>query len=213
MLFKNRTDAGKKLAEHLTEFAGRGDVVVLALPRGGVPVAYEVSKTLDAPMDVFVVRKIGVPGREELAMGAIASGGVRIINEALAKRYGVSEKDIAAAAAQEQLVLENRERKYRMDRRSIDFKGKIVIVVDDGMATGSTMHAAVLALKSLKPSEIVVAAPVAAKEACETLENRADRLVCLETPVPFIAVGNWYGDFSKTTDEEVLKYMKKAKKI
>lgn len=213
MIFKNRTEAGKILAENLAEFAGRQNLLVLALPRGGVPVAYEVAKALNAPMDVFVVRKIGVPGREELAMGAVASGGVRIINEALAQRLGISERTIAAAAAQEQLVLENRERKYRMDRRSLNLKGKTVIVVDDGMATGYTMLATVLALESLEPSEIVVATPAASKEACAALERRANRLVCLETPVPFVAVGKWYRNFAQTTEEDVLKYMKEAKKL
>jgi predicted phosphoribosyltransferase len=210
-IFRNRVDAGKRLAASLSAFAHQEDVVVLALPRGGVPVAYEVAKALDLPMDIFVVRKLGVPGQKELAMGAIASGGIRIVNEAVVQQAGLSDEDIAAAAAQEQVVLERRENKYRQGRSSIDPKGKTTIVVDDGMATGSTMQVTVLALKRLKPSRIVIAVPVAAKEACAELKEWADQVICLETPVPFWAVGQWYQDFSQTTDEEVLSYMDKAK--
>jgi predicted phosphoribosyltransferase len=209
--YRDRIDAGKKLAKHLTEFARRDNLVVLALSRGGVPVAYEVAQALDVPMDVFVVRKLGVPGQEELAMGAIASGGIRIINETVVEQAGLSEKDIAVTAAQEQVVLERRERMYRGDRRSIDLQDQTVIVVDDGMATGTTMHAAALALRRLKPAEIVVAVPVASEEACAKLKQWADRVVCLETPANFRVIGQWYDDFSQTTDAEVLNYMDKAK--
>ncbi len=212
MIYKNRIDAGEKLAGYLSEYAGMDDALVLALPRGGVPVASRVAEALDLPMDVFVVRKLRTPGHEELAMGAIAAGGVRIINEAVADQMGLSDKQIAAAAAQEKQVLERTERMYRKDRGDIHLTDRTAIVVDDGMATGSTMRAVVLALKALKPSEIIVAVPVASRQACNEMEYLVNRVVCPETPVPFTAVGKWYEDFSQTSDEEVISLMDKAKK-
>jgi len=211
-IYRDRIEAGKKLAAHLTEFERRDNLVVLALPRGGVPVAYEVARALDVPMDVFVVRKLGMPGHQEFAMGAIASGGIRVINAAAVHEAGITEKEIDAAAAQEQLELERRERLYRGDRPRMNLREHTVMVVDDGMATGSTMHAAVLALRRLKPSEIIVAVPVASVEACAELKQSADRVICLNTPAFFRAVGQWYDDFSQTTDAEVLAYMDKAAK-
>lgn len=211
-IYRDRLEAGEKLAAHLSDFKGREDLVVLALPRGGVPVAYRVAEALDAPMDVFVVRKVGVPGHEELAMGAIAGGGIRIINDDVVQQAGISEKEIAAAAAQEQVVLERRERKYRGDRGRLNLQGRTVILVDDGIATGATMQAAVLALKRVKAAEIVVAVPVGPESACTGLKKTADRVVCLETPAPFGGVDRWYDDFSQTTDEEVLLCLDKSVK-
>jgi putative phosphoribosyl transferase len=210
-LYKNRLDAGKKLAKHLSKFVHRENLVILALPRGGVPVAYEVARKFNVPMDVYVVRKIGIPGQEESAIGAIASGGVRIINESLAQQAGLSEKNIAAAAAQAQVELKRREGLYRGNRLSMDLKGRRVLVVDDGMATGSTMQAVVMALRGLKVSEIIVAVPVASEDAQAEIGQLVDRLICLEIPGYFAAVGQWYDDYSQTTDQEVIKYMERVK--
>ena len=203
-IFKNRTDAGQFLAEKLTQYMNRADVVVLALPRGGVPVAYEVAQRLNAPLDVFVVRKLGVPGYEELAMGAIASGGVRVLNLDVLSHLLIHEAIIDQVTEFELSELKRRERLYRGNRPPLEVKGKTVIIVDDGLATGSTMRAAVKALRQKQPKKIVVAVPVGARETCDSFENEVDTMaVCAITPEPFQAVGLWYQDFSQTTDEEV----------
>ena len=203
MLFRDRTDAGRRLAARMTEYAGRPEVLVLALPRGGVPVAFEVARSLGAPLDVFLVRKLGVPGYEELAMGAIASGGVRVVNEDVVQHLGIAPEVIDAVAAREQGELERRERAYRDERPAPDVRGRTVILVDDGLATGSTMRAAALALRQQGPARVVVAVPVASREACEEFRGEVDDIVCAATPEPFMGVGRWYEDFSQTTDEEV----------
>ena len=201
--FADRHAAGKALAARLGEFASRDDLVVLALPRGGVPVAYEVARALNSPLDVFVVRKLGVPGHEELAMGALASGGVRVLNQDVLNWYRLSEADIDAVTRVEKAELERRERLYRGDRPLVPVEGRIAILIDDGLATGSTMRAAVEAVRGLNPSRIIVAVPVGAQEACEQLRQIADDAICLMAPASFSAVGQWYLDFSQTTDDEV----------
>jgi predicted phosphoribosyltransferase len=210
MLFRDRADAGRQLARKLGRYAGRSDVVVLGLPRGGVPVAYEVARALRAPLDVFLVRKLGVPGHEELAMGAIASGGVRVLNEEAVRKLDISEEVLDEVAAEEGRELERRERAYRDGRPPPVVRGKIVTLVDDGLATGSTMRAAVAALRRLGPSRIVVAVPVGAPETCAELGEEADESVCAHMPDPFLAVGLWYEDFSQTTDEEVHDLLQRA---
>jgi erythromycin esterase-like protein/predicted phosphoribosyltransferase len=202
-LFRDRREAGRLLAEKLAAYANRPDVLVLALPRGGVPVAYEVARALGAPLDVFVVRKLGVPGYEELAMGAVATGGVRVLNEQLVERLGIPEQMIDAVAARERQELARRERLYRGGRPPPDVRGRTVILVDDGLATGATMHAAIQALRQQHPARIVVAVPTASPETCEEMKAKADDVICAITPEPFNAVGRWYRDFSQTTDEEV----------
>jgi erythromycin esterase-like protein/predicted phosphoribosyltransferase len=202
-LFRDRREAGRLLAEKLAAYANRPDVLVLALPRGGVPVAYEVARGLGAPLDVFVVRKLGVPGHEELAMGAIASGGVRVLNDQLVEHLGIPEQAIEAIAARERQELERRERLYRGDRPTSDVRGCTVILVDDGLATGATMHAAIEALRQQNPARIVVAVPTASPETCEEMKEKTDDVICAITPEPFYAVGHWYQDFSQTADEEV----------
>ena len=198
------------MAEHLAAYRDRDDVIVLALPRGGVPVAYEVARALHVPLDVFIVRKIGMPGAEEFAIGAIASGGVRLLDEELIARYGVSRDDVDAMIAAEQRELERRERQYRGDRQMPDVRGKTVILVDDGLATGSTMRAAVMALKREGAARIVVAVPVAAPETCQLLEREVDAIVCAVTPQPFHAVGLWYQDFAQMSDREVHDLLERA---
>ena len=210
MLFRDRADAGRRLAAKLSAYAGRPDVLVLALPRGGVPVAYEVAQALGAPLDVFLVRKLGVPGREELAMGAMATGGVRVINEDVVRTLGIPDDVIDAVAEKERRELARRERAYRDDRPPPDVRGKIVLLVDDGLATGSTMRAAIAALRRMHPARIVVAVPVGSVETCAEMADVADEVVCAETPEPFYAVGLWYEDFSQTTDEEVHALLDKA---
>lgn len=202
-IFSDRRDAGNKLAQELSEYAGREDVIVLALPRGGVPVAYEVAKALDAPLDVFLVRKLGLPGHEELAMGAIASGGVRVLNEEVVDALEIPDRIIDAAANREQQELERRERAYRGDRPPPVIDGRTVILVDDGLATGSSMRAAVRGIRARSPSRVIVAVPTASPETCEELETEVDDIICAITPQPFLGVGYWYRDFSQTTDEEV----------
>jgi len=210
MLFRNRHDAGRQLADRLAHYADRNDVLVLALPRGGVPVGYEVAEALAAALDVFMVRKLGVPGQEELAMGAIASGGVRVLNEPIVRMLGLSEDDIDRVELEERWELDRRENEYRAGRPPLDVRGKIVILVDDGLATGSTMRAAVAALRRLGPARIVVAVPVGARETCAEFEQEADEAICAREPEPFHAVGVWYDDFSQTTDEEVRELLARA---
>jgi predicted phosphoribosyltransferase len=201
--FRDRTEAGRVLAERLREYADGDDVVVLALPRGGVPVAHEVAKALHAPLSVFVARKLGVPGYPELAMGAIASGGSVVLDEGLVGRLGVSRQQLQQVVIDEAGEVARREELYRGGRELPDLEGKTVILVDDGLATGATMRAAVLALRQLNPAKIVVAVPVAAEETCRQFEDVADHVVCAVTPRPFYAVGQWYEDFDQTTDEDV----------
>ena len=201
--FRDRKQAGIELAAKLAAYAGDSNVVVLGLPRGGVPVAYEVARSLHAPFDVFVVRKLGVPGHSELAMGAIASGGVRVLNEDVIHALRISAPVVDAVALREQQELERQQRAYRGDITFADLTGRTVIVVDDGLATGSTMRAAVRALRQSNPTRVIVAAPVAAVDTCRTLEREADAVVCIYTPQDFHAVSLWYEEFSQTTDEEV----------
>ncbi|MFN0120556.1 MAG: phosphoribosyltransferase [Blastocatellia bacterium] len=203
--FRDRAEAGQLLAEQLRAYAGRPDVLVLALPRGGVPVGYEIAMALGVPLDVMIVRKLGTPGQEELALGAIASGGVRVMNADALPLLSLSGEDLARVIAREQRELERRERLYRGQRPFPDIHGKTVLLVDDGIATGATMRAAVAALKQMQPAKIVVATPVAAPSACAEIRagNAQGLCVCLETPEPFFAIGLWYDDFGQTTDEEV----------
>jgi putative phosphoribosyl transferase len=208
--FRDRQEAGRILAERLQGYAGRDDVIVLALPRGGVPVAAEVAKALGAPLGVFVVRKVGVPGHEELAMGAIASGGVLLLDEGLIRRLGVGREEIERTVAAEARELERRERAYTAGRERPELEGKTVILVDDGLATGSTMRAAALAVRRLNPARIVVAVPVAAPETCDEFGDVVDETVCVLTPRPFRAVGHWYDDFSQTSDDEVRRLLAEA---
>jgi predicted phosphoribosyltransferase len=203
MFFTDRADAGRQLAAKLERYAGRDDLIVLALPRGGVPVGYEVARALGAPFDVFLVRKLGVPGHEELAMGAIASGGVRVLNESVVRQLGIPQRVIDEVAGGEQRELERREREYRDDRPPPAIRGKVVILVDDGLATGSTMRAAVAAVRKVGPARVVVAVPVGAADTCDLLGEEADEVVCVREPEPFYAVGVWYENFAQTTDEEV----------
>jgi predicted phosphoribosyltransferase len=209
-IFRDRRDAGRRLAAELTNYADQNDVLVLALPRGGVPVAYEVARALHAPLDVFMVRKLGVPGYEELAMGAIATGGVRVLDEELVRMLHLPRDVIERVTAIEMTELERRERQYRGDRPAPDVRGRTVILIDDGLATGSTMRAAIAALKKEGAKRIVVAVPVAPPETCEALRAEVDDVVCAVTPEPFRAVGLWYGDFSQTTDEEVRDLLARA---
>jgi putative phosphoribosyl transferase len=202
-VFRDRSAAGVQLAAELMRYAGDPNVIVLGLPRGGVPVAYQVARALRAPLDLFVVRKLGVPGHRELAMGAIASGGIRVLNPEVVQALRIPEPMIDAVAAQEQKELQRQQRAYRGDVPFPDLAGRTVIVVDDGLATGSTMRAAVRALRQLEPARIVVAAPVAAAETCRSLAKEADEVVCVSTPESFHAVSMWYEEFSQTSDEEV----------
>ncbi|MGE0517965.1 MAG: erythromycin esterase family protein [Candidatus Binatia bacterium] len=201
--FRDRTEAGRLLASKLAAYANRPDVLVLALPRGGVPVAYQVARALGAPLDVFVVRKLGVPGYEELAMGAVATGGARVLNDEVVQRLHIPDYLIDATAAREKQELARRERLYRGGRAAPDVRGRTVILVDDGLATGATMQAAIKALRQQQPARIVVAVPTAAPDTCEQLKSEVDEVVCGITPEPFHAVGRWYEDFSQTSDDEV----------
>lgn len=203
VLFRDRHQAGCALAALLQPYAGRADVIVLALPRGGVPVGYEVARSLGVPLDVFLVRKLGAPGHEELAMGAIATGGVQLLNADVIRALHVSPTQVQAAVEREEHELERRAREYRGDRAPPVITGRTVILVDDGLATGATMRVAVRALRLDHPARIVVAVPVAATETCAALRHEADEAVCAETPEPFYAVGMWYGRFDQTTDAEV----------
>ncbi len=208
--FRDRTEAGRRLAEVLRPYAGSPNLLVLALPRGGVPVGYEVARALHAPLDVLLVRKLGVPGHEELAMGAIASGGVRIVSEDVTAMLGIPDRVIATVAAVEEKELQRREQLYRDGRPPPNVRGRVVILVDDGLATGATMRAAAAALRTQGPEWLVVAVPVAPPETCEALGAVADDVVCALSPEPFVAVGAWYDDFSQTTDDEVRVLLRKA---
>jgi predicted phosphoribosyltransferase len=202
-LFRDRSAAGRELAGQLAHHAGERDVVVLGLPRGGLPVALEVAEALDAPLDVFVVRKLGVPGHEELAMGAVASGGTRVLNSEVIASAGVPDEAIEETSRREREEVERRERAYRGDREPLDPAGKTTILVDDGLATGSTMRAAVQALRERGAGRIVVAVPVSSPEVCARFESEVDEVVCARTPEPFYAVGTWYDRFPQVSDEEV----------
>jgi putative phosphoribosyl transferase len=208
--FANRRQAGKKLAAKLTRYGNRSDVLVLALPRGGVPVAFEVARALQAPLDVFLVRKLGLPGHKEFAMGAIATGGVRVLNEEVTSRIHIPESTIDEVARREQKELERRERLYRGDQPAPNLQGRTVILIDDGLATGSTMRAAATALRQMRPAKIIVAVPVAAPETCEEFRSEVDEVVCAAMPEPFMAVGAWYEEFSDTSDEEVRDLLARA---
>jgi putative phosphoribosyl transferase len=208
--FANRSEAGKCLARALNAYAGRKDILVLALPRGGVPVALEIAKALGAELDVIVVRKLGVPYQEELAMGAIASGGAKVLNEDVISSLGLSEETIEAVVRKEAQELSRRERLFRGERPFPEVKGRTVILVDDGLATGATMRAAVAALRQLQPAAIVVAVPVAPPDTVAKLRKEVDDLICLATPENFYAVGQWYVDFSQVSDEEVRQLLAKA---
>jgi len=208
--FRDRTEAGQVLARGLQQYKNQPDVLILGLPRGGVPVAYEVARELNAPLDVFVVRKLGVPGHEELGMGAIATGGVRILHEGIVREVGISPETIEAVSAREQAELERRERLYRGDRPAPTIKGRTVVIIDDGLATGSTMKAAIQAVRQQDPRRLIVAVPTAPSETCEQLKESADEVVCALTPEPFVAVGSSYADFSQTTDEEVRELIASA---
>lgn len=201
--FKNRSDAGKRLAARLLVYADRPDVVVLGLPRGGLPVAFEVAQRLGVPLDVFVVRKLGVPGQEELAMGAIASGNVTVMNESITRSLGISKEAINSIARKEGEELKRRERLYRQGLAPLDLRNRTVILIDDGLATGATMRAAIEALQLHRPKKTVVAVPAASPDTCEEMREDVDDVVCVITPDPFFSVGTWYEDFAQTTDEEV----------
>jgi putative phosphoribosyl transferase len=210
--YRNRTEAGRRLAGKLREYAGRPDVVVLALPRGGVPVGYEVARALGAPLDVFIVRKLGLPSHPELAIGAIAPGGVRVIDREAMSHFAVTDEDLAVVAIAEERELDRRERQYRDGLPASNVTAKTVIVVDDGLATGATMTAAATALRQQRPARLVVAVPVGAPETCDACREIADEVVCAETPEAFHAVGDWYEDFSETSDEEVQELLHRSVK-
>jgi predicted phosphoribosyltransferase len=201
--YRNRQEAGRALAERLRAYRGRTDVLVLALPRGGVPVAFEIARVLEAPLDVFVVRKLGVPGQSELAMGAIASGGVRVLNDDVVAALGVSDRDVERVTARELEELARREAAYRGQRADPVVAGRVIILVDDGLATGATMRAAVAALRAQSPARIVVAVPVGARDTVREMAAICDELICPLTPQGFTAVGEWYDDFLETTDDDV----------
>ncbi|MGQ9555818.1 MAG: phosphoribosyltransferase [Anaerolineae bacterium] len=209
-VFRDRADAGRALVKKLMAYADRSDVQVLALPRGGVPVAFEVAKALHAPLDVFLVRKLGVPGNEELAMGAIAPGGVRVLNEEVVQGLRVPDSVIEAVTAREEEELRRRQQQYRDDLPPPNVRGRTVILVDDGLATGASMRAAVAALRQMQPAKIIVAVPTAAPSACREFQSEVDELVCAITPEPFYGVGLWYDDFSQTSDQEVRDLLKRA---
>ena len=210
MIFRDRTEAGQVLASKLTKYLDQVNTVILALPRGGVPVAYEIGKELGLPVDIFVVRKLGVPGYEELAMGAIASGGVRHINRDVVDQLRIDSDTIEAASRREQKEIERREELYRGQRPPVDVRDKTVILVDDGLATGSTMRAAIAALRQHRPARIIVAVPAAAPQTCSEIAAEVDEIICAATPEPFYAVGQWYREFSQTTDEEVRELLARA---
>jgi predicted phosphoribosyltransferase len=211
-IFRDRIEAGRQLAALLARYANRPDVMVLALPRGGVPVGFEVAKSLNAPLDIFVVRKLGLPGDEELAMGAVASGNVRVLNEEIVRSFAVSDAVLNAVTEKEKTELRRRELSYRGDAPAPDPAGRTILVVDDGIATGSTMRAAVAALRRQHPSRVVVAVPVAPPSTCQELERTADEVVSVMTPEPFYAVGQWYEVFDQTTDEQVRELFERSQR-
>jgi predicted phosphoribosyltransferase len=208
----DRQEAGRALAERLRGYAGQDDVIVLGLPRGGVPVGFEVASGLGVPLDVLLVRKLGVPGQEELAFGAIASGGLIVLDREVVRQIGLTRASIERVIARETAELERRERAYRGERPAPDLRGRTVILVDDGLATGSTMMAAIAAVRRQEPGRVIVAVPVAAEDTCDLLRRQADEVVCLLTPSPFHAVGIWYDDFRPVTDGEVRGLMSAAKR-
>ena len=212
MLFRDRTEASRKLADHLAAYANYPNAMILALPRGGVPVAFEVAEALNLPLDIFVVRKLGLPSHEEFAIGAIASGGACVLNQDLIHQLSLSDEVIEHIVAREQHELERRERTYRGQRPMLDVRNRIIIIVDDGLATGSSMRAAIAALRQKRPAKLIVAVPVGARETCSELEALADEAICLETPENFSAVGLWYSDFSQITDEEVIDLLERNRK-
>jgi putative phosphoribosyl transferase len=210
MLFQDRADAGRALARKLTAYSNQPNTIVLALPRGGVPVAYEVATALNLLLDVFIVRKLGVPGEDELAMGAIASGDIVVLNERLIKALGISDEAIQEAIDRERIELERRELAYRNGRPLPKIEGQTVILVDDGLATGASMYAATKALRQKNPGKFVVAVPVASNETCEQFRSQVDDIICARTPDPFFGVGRWYRDFSQTDDDEVTDLLARA---
>lgn len=203
MAFRDRADAGRRLAASLAHLSGRSDVVVLGLARGGVPVAYEVAVALDAPLDVLLARKLGVPGHDELAMGALASGGLRVLNQSVIDSLGIPPAAVEEVAAREAAELARREQVYRRGRPRLDVRERVAVVVDDGLATGATMRAAVSALRAQSPARVVAAVPVGSVETCVQLRDEADEMICLRTPTSFHAVGQWYDDFTQVTDDEI----------
>jgi len=209
MTFLNRAEAGQKLAKLLIEYTGQRDVVVLAIPRGGVPVAFQVAKELEVPLDVFVVRKLGVPGREELAFGAIASGGMRYLDREIVEAAQIPEAEIESIAERERRELERRESAYRGRRAPLSVEGQTVILVDDGIATGASMEVAIMAVRRMKPARIVVATPVAPVSTCNRLRREVDDVVCVHRPVSFFAIGEFYEDFSQVSDEEVKELVRR----
>jgi putative phosphoribosyl transferase len=210
MIFEDRVDAGRRLAKKLTAYAKRDDVMVLGIPRGGVPVAFEVANALDAPLDVFLSRKLGVPGQEELAFGAVATGGVRVLDRELIEGLGISKHEVEGITLRVRQELERRERIYRGSRAPLKLEGRTAILVDDGIATGSSMRAAIDALRQMKPARLVVAVPVAPLSTCHRLRSKVDDLVCVDMPEAFYAIGQFYGDFSQVTDEEVAELIHRA---
>ena len=210
MIFLNRTDAGRKLAGHLAAYANRADVIVLGLPRGGVPVAFEVARALHAPLDVFLSRKLGVPGQEELAFGALASGGVCVLDQDLIREVGISPEEVARVTEKAQKELERRESVYRAGRPPLRVEGLTALLVDDGIATGSSIRAGAQALRQMKPARIVIAVPVAPASTCKRLRDEVDELVCLHMPEMFFAIGQFYEDFSQLSDEEVIDFLRRS---
>ena len=208
--FRDRVEAGRALAHKLESYRGQEDVLVLALPRGGVPIAFEVSRAIEAPLDIYLVRKLGVPGHEELAIGAIASGGVRVLNHDVVYMTGIDEQGIDAIAEREQKEIERRERTYRDGRPAAEIAGKTIILIDDGLATGATMLAAARAIRKQRPAKLVVAVPVSSPEVCDYFRKEVDEIVCAEMPTPFQAVGLWYDDFTQTSDEEVRELLDRS---
>jgi putative phosphoribosyl transferase len=210
--FRDRRDAGRKLAQRFDAYVGKPDVIVLALPRGGVPVAYEIATRLGAPLDVLVVRKLGVPGQAEYAMGAIASGGIQVVDQRTVNGLGISREAFEAVERTERAELERRERTFRAGRPPLDVRGKIVVIVDDGLATGASMAAAIDAIRTRDPARVVAAVPLASPDTCDALGERADEMICLVTPDPMYAVGVWYEDFEQTTDTEVRELLDAAER-
>lgn len=208
--FANRTEAGKLLADALSGYTGRSDILILALPRGGVPVAYEVAKALFAPMDLWLVRKLGVPGQEELALGALAGKNIRVLNYDIIDLLNIDETVIDTIVAREQAELERRNRLYRQGKPPPAIEGKTIIIIDDGLATGATMRVAISSLRQAGAARIIAAVPVGAASTCDKIEEEADQLICLHTPEPFYGVGQWYNDFSQTSDDEVLALLNNA---